>query len=100
MSLEQENEDRTTQPRRSRPTLWYLWLGVLLLVAIAGLTWLLQPLRAASELPAPPLPSYTPELPDYQEMLVLGPTVFAPQTRGAVRILVRDPRSGQPLPGV
>jgi hypothetical protein len=100
MSLEQENEDRTTQPRRSRPTLWYLWLGVLLLVAIAGLTWLLQPLRAASELPAPPLPSYTPETPDYQEMLVLGPTVFAPQTRGAVRILVRDPRSGQPLPGV
>jgi hypothetical protein len=100
MLLDEGNENRTTQPQRSRSTLWYLWLGVPVLVAIAGLAWLLQSLRVASALPAPPLPSYTPEPPDYQEMLVLGPSTFAPQTRGAARVLVRDPRSRQPLPGV
>jgi len=100
MSLDQENQDKTTPSQPEWQMLWYLWIGVPLLVAIAGLVWLVQPLRAVSALPAPPLPSYTPEPPDFQEMLVLGPTVFAPQTRGAARILIRDPRSGQPLPGV
>ena len=100
MSLDQENQDKTTPSLHGWHMPWYLWLGVPVLVAIVGLAWLVQPLRAASALAAPPLPSYTPEPPDFQEMLVLGPTVFAPQTRAAARILVRDPRSGEPLPGV
>ena len=100
MPLDRETQPKDTRPRWSQRVLARLRFAVPLLVAIAGTLWVLQPLREASALPAPPLPSYTPEPPDFQEMLVLGPTAFAPQTRGAVRVLIRDPRSGQPVPGV
>ena len=100
MPFDRETQPKDTRPRWGQRALSRLRFAVPLLVVIAGTLWVLQPLREASALPAPPLPSYTPEPPDFQEMLVLGPTAFAPQTRGAVRVLIRDPRSGHPVPGV
>jgi hypothetical protein len=66
---------------------------------LGGTAWLLHPLGGTEQIPAPQLPSYTPEPPDLQETVVLGPTTFAPGTQGATRVLVRDPRSGEPIPG-
>jgi hypothetical protein len=96
------------RPSEPKPTFWqYVWrilwgLRFLYVVVaiLGGTVWLVLPLRDASTMPAPPLPSYTPEPPDLQETLVLGPTTFAPGTQGATRVLVRDPRTGQPIPGV
>ncbi len=65
----------------------------------AAVAWVLYPLRGASVLPNPPFPAYTPEPPEQQEMLVLGPTVLSPGTRAAMRVVVYDPRSGQPIVG-
>ncbi len=79
--------------------MWRIRLLVFLyFLAVAALVgWLLWPLHAANALPFPPWPAHTPEPPDLQETLVLGPTVYAPDAPGALRVVVYDPRDGAPI---
>jgi hypothetical protein len=73
----------------------FVWLQACILAATA---WVLWPLRDASRLPNPSWPQYTPDPPDLQASISLGPTMLAPGTQGATRVIVYDPRSGHPLP--
>jgi hypothetical protein len=100
MSLDLELDPKPTFWQRAWRVVWGLRFLYVVIAILGGTVWLLYPLRDVSQIPAPPLPSYTPEPPDLQETLVLGPTTFAPGTQGATRVLVRDPRTGQPIPDV
>ncbi|MBN1579460.1 MAG: hypothetical protein JXA89_02065 [Anaerolineae bacterium] len=80
-----------------------LWRGRFLYlqgVIIAAAVWLLWPLRDAVTLPDPAVPPLATEPPDRQETVLVGTERFSPGTQGVVRVLVYDPDSREPMPGV
>ena len=100
MSSDTSSELKPASWPRIRRTLWGLRFVFVQVAVLLAAVWLVLPLRQVASLPDPPLPPYTPEPPDMQETTVLGPTTFTPRTQGAVRVIVYDPRSEQPIPGV
>jgi hypothetical protein len=77
----------------------------MLLVVLAGAAWVLWPLREASALPEPAWPHYAPQPPDEQQMLLIAPALLTPSSsegraQGTVRVIVYDPRRGEPAEGV
>jgi hypothetical protein len=85
--------------RRIAHIVWSLRFVYVQAAILAAVAWVLLPLRDATALPFPPLPAYTPEPPDLQQTMVLAPETLVPGTQAAVRVIVYDPRSGQPIPG-
>lgn len=86
-------------PKRALLVWSRCWPWLVIAVTLGSIVWLLYPLAQAAARPAPAVPSFTPEPPDLQEVLVLGPTVLTPGTQGTARVLVRDPRTGRAIPG-